>query len=103
MAMPSRPRLMSIAATVPTVGHKRVNPSVYLSPIAQPTSNSPAMTRINQAMCRPLGLSLDRAGAFDQDDVFVITIRVVDKPSEICVDDYARTQVRPLFARTASA
>ena len=33
----------------------------------------------------------------------MITVRIVDKPSEICVDDYACTQVRPLFPWTASA
>jgi|GEM_PF-6179277 len=48
MAMPSRPRLIIMESTVPTVGQRRVNPSVYLSPIAQPTSNKPATTRINQ-------------------------------------------------------
>jgi len=34
---------MSIATTVPTVGHSRVKPSVYFSPIAQPISSSPAI------------------------------------------------------------
>ena len=33
----------------------------------------------------------------------MITGGIVDKPSEICVDDYACTKVRPLFPWTASA
>src|SRR5690606_18662203 len=36
IAIPSRNRLTAIAPAVPSVGHRRVNPSVYLSPIAQP-------------------------------------------------------------------
>ncbi len=46
--MPSKPRLINIANTVPTVGQRRVKPSVYLSPIAHPISNNPAVTRITQ-------------------------------------------------------
>ncbi len=50
IAIPSKPRLIAIAATVPTVGHSRVKPSVYFRPIAQPTSNGPASTRRSQAI-----------------------------------------------------
>src|SRR5687768_1356705 len=50
MAMPSNQRLIIIAKTVPTVGHNRVKPSVYFNPTAQPTSSSPAITRMTQAM-----------------------------------------------------
>jgi hypothetical protein len=39
-----------MAPIVPTVGHGRVNPSVYLRPTAQPTSSNPAMTNSNQFM-----------------------------------------------------
>src|SRR6185503_18358064 len=53
MATPSSHRLTAMAAMVPRVGHKRVKPSVYLSPIAQPTSHKPAMKRVTQAMCVP--------------------------------------------------
>src|SRR5262245_56414775 len=45
---------MTIAATVSTVGHGRVNPSVYLRPTAQPISNKPATIRMNQFMTTPL-------------------------------------------------
>jgi len=45
MAMPSSAMLTAMAANVPTVGHSRVNPSVYFKPIAQPTSNKPATVR----------------------------------------------------------
>src|SRR3546814_453421 len=71
IAMPSRPRLMIIASTVPTVGHNLVKPSVYFSPIAQPISNSPASTRINQFIVVPssllheLGFQLHRPEAID--------------------------------------
>ena len=41
------------AAAVPTVGQRRLNPSVYLRPTAQPISNSPAMTRTTQAIPPP--------------------------------------------------
>jgi hypothetical protein len=33
----------------------------------------------------------------------MITVWIVDEPSEICVDDYSCTQVCPLFPWTASA
>src|SRR4249920_3185796 len=48
MAMLSKATLSTIATTVPTVGHRRVKPSVYLRPIAHPISRSPAVTRISQ-------------------------------------------------------
>jgi hypothetical protein len=44
-----------IARIVQMVGPKRVKPSVYFNPMAQPTSNSPARTRIIQAICLPSG------------------------------------------------
>lgn len=46
---------------------------------------------------------LEGTGAPDQHDVFIIIARIVDKPPEIGVYDYAGTQVRPLFPWTASA
>ena len=39
-----------MAAIVPTLGHSRVKPSVYLRPMAQATSNSPASRKIIHAM-----------------------------------------------------
>lgn len=50
MAIPSKPRLITIEITVPTVGQKRVKPCVYLSPMAQPTSNRPATIRMTHDM-----------------------------------------------------
>jgi hypothetical protein len=41
--------LMTMAATVSTVGKGLVNPAVYLSPMAQAISNNPATTNSNQA------------------------------------------------------
>jgi hypothetical protein len=49
-ARPSNPMLTTIAATVQTVGQNRVNPSVYFRPIAQPTSNRPAITKTDQVI-----------------------------------------------------
>lgn len=46
-------------SSVPTVGHKRVKPSVYLRPIAQPNSNSPAMIGMLQFITRLLWLIFD--------------------------------------------
>ena len=43
------PTLATIAARVATDGHRRLKPSVYLRPTAQPTSQRPAMNRISQA------------------------------------------------------
>src|SRR4051794_14043274 len=44
-----------MAATIQRLGHSRVNPSVYLSPTAQPISNSPATNRMVHAMsCLPI-------------------------------------------------
>jgi hypothetical protein len=40
--------LSTSAAAVQTVGHRLVKPSVYLSPIAHPTSNSPATISASQ-------------------------------------------------------
>jgi hypothetical protein len=42
--------LAIIAPMVNTLGHVRVKPSVYLRPMAQPTSNSPATNNAIQAM-----------------------------------------------------
>lgn len=42
--------LTSIAATVMTLGQKRVKPSAYFRPIAQTISHSPAMINNSQAM-----------------------------------------------------
>jgi hypothetical protein len=53
IATPSNPRLMTIAATVPTVGHSFVKPSVYFSPMAQPISNNPARTRTTHGIAIP--------------------------------------------------
>src|SRR5262245_56579167 len=47
-AMPSSAMLRSSATAVQTVGQRRVKPAVYLSPIAQPTSNSPATISTSQ-------------------------------------------------------
>src|SRR3546814_426953 len=83
IAMPSRPRLMTIASTVPTVGHNLVKPSVYFSPIAQPISNSPASTRINQFIIVPssllheLGFQLHRPESID---LAVDVMVLVDQP-----------------------
>src|SRR5262245_5074361 len=41
-ATPSSARLATMQATVQRLGQRRVNPSVYLRPIAQPTSSRPA-------------------------------------------------------------
>ena len=51
-ARPSRPMLRMTEAAVSSVGPSRVKPSVYLSPTAQPISNSPAMKGIAQAMAQ---------------------------------------------------
>jgi hypothetical protein len=48
--MPNSQRLMIIANTVHTVGHRRVNPSVYFNPIAHPVSNSPARNKMTHAI-----------------------------------------------------
>ena len=50
MAMPRSQRLTSIARMVQRLGHKRVKPSVYFSPMAQPTSKSPARTSMIQSI-----------------------------------------------------
>ena len=42
-----------MATAVPMVGQRRVKPSVYLSPIAQPISNNPARIRIIQFTAEP--------------------------------------------------
>jgi hypothetical protein len=44
IATPSSPMLATMAVTVPTVGQSSVKPLVYLSPMAQPISKSPAKT-----------------------------------------------------------
>jgi len=48
-ATASRYMLAMIAAIVKTLGQSLVNPLVYLSPMAQPTSSKPAMMRMIQA------------------------------------------------------
>jgi hypothetical protein len=48
--MPSKPMLITMDRIVQIEGHDREKPSVYLSPIAQPTSSIPATTRIHQFM-----------------------------------------------------
>src|SRR5688572_2885195 len=50
MASASSTMLTTSAAAVHTVGQSRVSPSVYFSPMAQPTSKSPAITSISQLM-----------------------------------------------------
>jgi len=50
MAIPRNQRLIIIADTVHTVGHRRVKPSVYFSPTAQPTSRS-SPSRCLQVRC----------------------------------------------------
>lgn len=47
---PRNPILATMATTVPIVGNRRENPSVYLRPIAQAGSHKPAMSRKSQAM-----------------------------------------------------
>lgn len=47
---PSSTMLATMAPPVRTLGTSRVKPSVYLSPMAQQTSSSPAMTRRIQDM-----------------------------------------------------
>ena len=42
--------LIAMAVNVSTDGISRVNPSVYLRPIAQPTSINPAASNKNQAI-----------------------------------------------------
>src|SRR5262245_56630005 len=42
-----------MATTVPIVGKRRVQPSVYLRPIAQPISQRPATSRKSQAIGMP--------------------------------------------------
>src|SRR5688572_15634454 len=53
IARPSRTMLITIAATVPIDGKTRVKPSVYLSPMAQPISNRPAITSRTHAIYVP--------------------------------------------------
>src|SRR5216684_8319538 len=52
-ARPRHPILATMAATVPIVGNRRENPSVYLRPIAQAISQRPATSRKSQAMGDP--------------------------------------------------
>ncbi len=53
MLRASNKKLTAMAANVPTEGHKREKPSVYLSPTAQTVSKRPAKTRRNQTMKNP--------------------------------------------------
>src|SRR5690606_25948266 len=55
MAIPSSQTLISMDRPVATDGHRRVKPSVYLRPMAQPISNRPATTRMAQFMLPPNG------------------------------------------------
>src|SRR5688572_16017867 len=57
-AIPSSAMLANNATAVHKVGQTRVKPSVYLSPIAQPTSNNPATTKVSQAAVAVIALSL---------------------------------------------
>src|SRR6185312_7769756 len=59
--------LPSMAAPVITEGHRREKPSVYLSPIAQTTSRSPA--RVSQIQAMRFSLDEDRAAAVDRNDL----------------------------------
>src|SRR5687768_15283586 len=59
--------LATIAAPVSADGHRRVKPSVYLSPTAHTTSSSPA--RVSQIHAMPDFLDEDRAPAVDRDDL----------------------------------
>ncbi len=47
------PTQIATAPRVQTDGHSRVNPSVYLRPIAHPTSSRPAAKRMSHAMRNP--------------------------------------------------
>ena len=49
MAMPRSTTLPTIAPNVRTLGHSLVKPSVYLSPMAQPTSSKPAASNRTHA------------------------------------------------------
>src|SRR5690554_902714 len=53
--MPSSTTLTTMDTTVPMVGHKRVKPSVYFKPIAQPISNRPATSKISHDMDADIG------------------------------------------------
>src|SRR5579885_1322455 len=46
-------KLAAIASTVPTLGHRRVKPSVYLRPVAQRISQTPAINTYIHAMRLP--------------------------------------------------
>jgi hypothetical protein len=46
-------KLRTIAITVAAVGQKRVNPSEYLRPSAQPTSSRPAPSNASHALMVP--------------------------------------------------
>src|SRR5690606_13000325 len=48
-------KLAAIPATVATLGHRRVKPSVCFRPNAQATSSRPAAIRYTQAMAPPHG------------------------------------------------
>jgi hypothetical protein len=50
MAVESSQKLIAIAAIVNREGQSLVKPSVYLSPIAQPHSNNPAIAKYTHAM-----------------------------------------------------
>jgi len=54
MATDSSQKLAAIAMIVSTDGTSLEKPSVYFSPIAQPHSNNPAMTKYIQAIVHVL-------------------------------------------------
>jgi len=51
VATPTNPKLSTIMIAVATDGYNRVNPSEYFSPIENPVSNPPAITRIAHTYC----------------------------------------------------
>src|SRR3989339_1903962 len=111
--MPSSPRLTTMAATVPTVGQSRVKPSVYLRPIAQPTSNRPASTRMIQDMAglvtdsgsppmtgwppgRPVGFAADAARAkLPQALVGAASAAITIPRGRNCRSDVSRDRATP--------
>src|SRR5688572_2130085 len=63
--MPRRPMLAIRLIAVKTVGPRRVKPSVYLRPTAQPISKRPATKRTIQAMCGLLAVEVVLPGPRD--------------------------------------
>jgi hypothetical protein len=79
---------MIIAMIVQTVGHNRVKPSVYFSPMAQPTSNSPATVRMIQFMFRAPAaareFSSERAVVGDKIPVTLIDSKKGEGKAQAC-------------------